>query len=135
MRARTLVLLGLALVASGCRIYVHDDWPRLPPPPRDEPYPQPPPQQPRDVLRAKEIKADRVYARIIYAKEVKARDGRVGRVYTGEGGKGRKGDKGDWGGGEVNTSEVSAEIIYAKEIKTDWIEADEIHAKEVKIGR
>ena len=37
--------------------------------------------------------------------------------------------------GVVNPVEVSAEIIYAKEIKADWIEADEIHAKEVKIGR
>lgn len=80
------------------------------------------------MLRAKEIKAGRVAARVIYAKEVKAKDGRVGRIYRAEGNE-------DWGGNEVKIPEVSAEFIYAKEIHADWVEADEIHAKEVKIGR
>lgn len=77
----------------------------------------------------KEIHASRVSARIIYAKEVKARDGRVGRIIRG--GPRRE----NWGGSELKTRTVSADIIYAKEIHADWIEADEIHAKEVKFGR
>ncbi len=81
------------------------------------------------MLRVKEIKAERVYARVIYAKEVKARGGRIGRVYEGREKGGQRGE------GEIKAPEVSAEIIYAKEIKADWIEADEIYAKEVKIGR
>lgn len=80
------------------------------------------------MLRAKEIKASRVSARIIYAKEVKARDGNVGRIYRVEGNE-------DWGGNEVKVPEVTADIIYAKEIHADWVEAAEIHAKEVKIGK
>ncbi len=137
MRKYVPLLLWMAWVVSGCAMHLYDDRPRRPP--RGEPYPYPrPPPAPRppppaqDVLRAKEIKAGRVYARVIYAKEVKARGGRVGRTYTDGGG---KGGKGGWGSGEIHAPEVSAEIIYAKEIKADWIEADEIHAKEVKIGR
>ncbi len=137
MTALRLLLVGAVLAASGCRIYVHD-LPRgpspypypAPRPPEAPPPSQPPPPPPsQDVLRVKEIHADRVYARIIYAKEVKARGGRVGRTYGGKGG------KENWGGNEIKAPEVSVEIIYAKEIHADWIEADEIHAKEVKIGR
>ncbi|WNZ61004.1 hypothetical protein QEG98_34625 [Myxococcus sp. MxC21-1] len=77
----------------------------------------------------KEIHASRVSARVIYAKEVKARDGRVGRVIRG--GPRRE----HWGSSELKSSTVSADVIYAKEIHADWLEADEIHAKEVKLGR
>jgi hypothetical protein len=73
------------------------------------------------VLRAKEIKAGRVSARGIYAKEVKARDGQVGRIYRVEGNE-------DWGGNEIRVPEISADVIYAKEIHADWVEASEIHA-------
>ena len=73
------------------------------------------------------FKAGRVSARIIYAKEVKAREGNVGRIYRVEGNE-------DWGGNEVRAPAVSADVIYAKEIHADWVEASEIHAKEVKIG-
>jgi hypothetical protein len=148
MRLNPLFLVAL-LAATGCHVYLQDpNWPppvyengpsqRPPPPGTPAPRPPPPgtpvpPQQPppppqQNVLRAKEIKAGRVSARVIYAKEVKAKDGHVGRIYRVEGNQ-------DWGGNEIRVPEISADVIYAKEIHADWVEASEIHAKEVKIGR
>src|SRR5688572_9706118 len=103
MRLRSL-FLAAALMATGCTVYLRDPvWPppvyedtpanrppppgtpapRPPPPGRPAPLPPPPPPAPpaQQVLRAKEIKAGRVSARVIYAKEVKAKEGRVGRIY------------------------------------------------------
>lgn len=103
------------------------------PPPRAPPPPMPPPsRRPADVLRVKEIKADRVHARVIYAKEVKARDGHIGRIVQG-----REDERWERGraDGKIEAPEVSADVIYAKEIEADWLEAGEVHAKEVKIGR
>lgn len=104
--------------------------PPPPPPTRARPPPPPPPPARVQVLRVKEIKAGRVNARVIHAKEVKARDGRVGRIVE------HRGQEG-WGRGraKIEAPEVSADIIYAKEIETDWLDAGEVHAKEVKIGR
>lgn len=140
MRLRPLLLAAL-LGATGCHVYLQDPLrpppvyeapppPHRPPPPGtpSHPRPRPPPPPARDVIHAKEIKAERVSARIIYAKEVKARDGRIGRIYHSKG-------QEDWGGNEIKAPHVSAEIIYAKEIHADWVDAAEIHAKEVKIGR
>jgi hypothetical protein len=148
MRIRPLFLVA-SLMATGCHVYLQDpNWPppvyesdpsqrppppgtpapRPPPPGTPAPPQQPPPLPPQNVLRAKEIKAGRVSARVIYAKEVKARDGQVGRIYRVEGNE-------DWGGNEIRVPEISADVIYAKEIHADWVEASEIHAKEVKIGR
>jgi hypothetical protein len=94
--------------------------------------PPPPPPARRDVLRVKEIKAGRVHARVIYAKEVKARDGHVGRIVED-----RDDERWERGrrDGKIEAPEVSADVIYAKEIEADWIDAGEVHAKEVKIGR
>ncbi|WP_426752321.1 hypothetical protein [Myxococcus sp. Y35] len=133
---RLSLLLGLTWAASGCHVHVQDapaysyETPRPPPPGRPRPPrpPRPPPPS-REVIEVKEIHASRVSARVIYAKEVKARDGRVRRVIRG--GPRRE----NWGGSELKTRTVSADVIYAKEIHADWIEADEIHAKEVKLGR
>jgi hypothetical protein len=97
--------------ALGCRAHVHDPDYRPPPGP--------------NVLHAKEVKAKRIRARVIYAKEVKAEGGSIGRVYGYEGG-------GKWGGGEVKVPELVVDTIYAKEVKAEWLEADEVHAKEVK---
>jgi hypothetical protein len=80
----------------------------------------------------KEIKAGRVQARVIYAKEVKARGGHVGRIVKARDDKAWERGRGD---GEIDAPEVFADVIYAKEITADWIEAGEIHAKEVRIGR
>ncbi len=112
--------------------------PQAPPPPGYAPapgYPPPPPPGPvrppaRAVLSAKEIHADVVRARVIYATEVHARDGRVGVVVKLHG----KPPKLK-GAPEIEQREVMADTIYAKEIQANWIEADEIHAKQVKIGR
>lgn len=100
------------------------------PPPRMPPPPAPPPRG--DVVRVKEIKAGRVHARVIYAKEVKARDGRVGRILED-----REDERWERGrhDGKIEAPEVFADVIYAKEIEADWIEAGEVHAKEVKIGK
>ncbi len=109
----------------------------LPPPPHRAPpppaYAAPPPAYPPPpaplVLRAKEIRADVVRAHVIYATEVKARDGRVGVVLK------LRGKPPKLGGREIDRREVVADTIYAKEIEAGWIEADEIHAKQVRIGR
>jgi hypothetical protein len=68
---------------------------------------------------------------VIYAKEVKARDGRVGRIIQDRGEQWERGRT----DGELRVPELRAEVIYAKEVRADWLEADEIHAKEVRIGR
>jgi hypothetical protein len=127
--------VGLMLAAMGCHLHVNDlpGYPRQAPrpPPPGRPMPQPPPRPPprTEVIEVKEIHASRVSARVIYAKEVKARDGRVGRIIKG------KPRREDWGGSELKVRTVSADVIYAKEIHADWVEAEEIHAKEVKLGR
>lgn len=77
----------------------------------------------------KEIHADVVSARVIYAKEVHARDGRVGRVVV------TKDKHVEHRDGELKRSDVVADTIYAKEIHASYVEADVIYAKEVKIGR
>ncbi|HSN91111.1 MAG TPA: hypothetical protein VLS93_07765 [Anaeromyxobacteraceae bacterium] len=101
-----------------------------PPPPPSRPPPPPPPSG--DVLRTKELRAGRVRARVIYAKEVKARDGRIGRIYQDRHGKQWKQGRAH---GEIEVPEITADVIYAKEVEADWLEAGEIHAQEVKIGR
>lgn len=94
---------------------------------RQDPVRPPPPSYGQREVRAKEIKARVVRARVIYAKEVKARDGSVGRVYS-------ENHAGGHGKGKLEIDSVQADVVYAKEIKADYVEADEIHAKEVKIG-
>lgn len=98
-----------------------------PPPAYQPPPPMAAPQQ--GVIQVKEIHANRVYARVIYCKEIHARDGRIGR----QGGR-QKGNE-DWGGKELRAPEVRADVIYAKEIHADWVEAEETYCKEVKLGR
>lgn len=122
------LLLGAALILGGCRLILTDVPVVVMSDP--EPPPAPPPSAPPTghVLAVKEIKADRVFARVVVAKEVHARGGRIGRVFQEE-------QKRDWGGQELRAPEVHADTIYAKEIHCDWIEASEIYAKEVKVGR
>lgn len=124
-----LWMIGCVVVLGGCRVHVMAEGP----PPRvvhaPAPAPEvPPPPPPASELRAKEIKADRVYARLIVCKEIHARGGRVG-VQSGPG------KHEGWGDEEIRAEEVRAEIIHAKEIHADWIEAEEVRCKEVKIGR
>jgi hypothetical protein len=106
--------------------------PARPPPPMPPPRMPPPPPAPADVLRVKEIKAGRVHARVIYAKEVKAKGGHIGRIFEDREDKRWERGRAD---GEIKMPEVSADVIYAKEVEADWLEAGEVHAQEVKIGR
>ena len=111
-------------------------WRPSPPPPggvavvapAPAPAPAPPPPPPGNVVRAKEIKAGRVTARVVYCKELHAKGGRVDRHDRVEG-------KQDWGGKEINVPELNADTIYAKEIHADSVDIGEAHCKEVKIGR
>ncbi len=98
-----------------------------PPPPRAAPPPRLPPVP--AVVSAREIHAGTIRARVIYANEVRALDGRVGAVLKLHG----KPPKGD--DVELDQPEIVADTIYAKHIDARWIEAGEIHAKHVKIGR
>ena len=100
-------------------------------PPPVAPLPAVAPPARQQVLRTKELRAHRVRARVIYAKEVTAGDGQVGRIFEGETEEWERGRS----DGKVDVPEVDADVIYAKEVKADWVEASEIHAKEIKIGR
>jgi hypothetical protein len=64
-----------------------------------------------EVLRVKEIKAGRVHARVIHAKEVKAKGGHVGRVLRARDDEAWERGRGD---GEIDAPEVFADVIYAK---------------------
>ena len=88
------------------------------------PASEPPPA----LICAREIHAHHVQARLIYAEHVPAPRGRVGAIvrWTAEGR--------DWGRTELRTRTVVALQIQAKEIHTDWIEADQIYARDVQIG-
>jgi hypothetical protein len=98
----------------------------MPAPPPPQPMP-PPPRTGAGVVRAKEIKAGRLTVRVIFCKELKAKSGRVMQHDRREG-------NDDWVGNEIKVPELSADTIYAKEIKADWIDVGEAHCKEVKIG-
>jgi hypothetical protein len=103
------------------------------PPPAPAPQPvavAPPPQPQASVVSAKQIAAGSVRARVIYVKDLKARNGRVGQVIGV--------DDRSWERGRTDSDlrmpEIAADTIYAKEIKTDWIEADVVYAKEARIA-
>jgi hypothetical protein len=84
-------------------------------------------------LAAKEIEADRVRARVICAKWVEARSGRVAAFVED-----REGKPWQWGPpaeGHVTPGEIVADVIYAERVKAAWIEADRVYAEEVDIGR
>lgn len=124
---RLALFAGVLWLSAGCQL-VH-----LGPQPRRAPPPEQTSRQPmhsrQEVIEVKEIHASRVSARVISAKEVKARDGRVGRIVRGEP------RRESWGGSELKTRAVSADVIHAKEIHAGWVEAEGLHAKEVKLGR
>ncbi|PYM66089.1 MAG: hypothetical protein DMD79_03545 [Candidatus Rokuibacteriota bacterium] len=94
-------------------------------------YKSPPPAP--QVLFAKHIEAGRVHARVIYAKDVEARDGRVAQVVDDRGAKRWK--HGPDHGAHIKTDEITAEVIYVEHLKTGWLEADEVYGEHVRIGR
>lgn len=126
MRSLLAVVLVLSVSACVVRVRNPNDGPPPPPGTRTDPVVVAPQQS---ELRVKEIKARRVFANVIYCKEIKADSGRIGEHRGWEG-------KGEWkGGGELKQEEVRADTIYAKEIKADWVEAAVVYCKEVKLGR
>ena len=157
MRRLALAFL-FATMVTGCGVHVRAGVPHPGPAPLP-PAPPPAHQHARVVsapeIRAKEIDTDYVRARVIYAKEVRARGGRIARVegwddddgHRGRGkghgkGKGRGHSKGHgngngfgWGSQELSVPEVRADVIYVKELNARWIDADLIVAQEVDIGR
>lgn len=82
-----------------------------------------------DVVRAEEILVGRVSARFVLAEVVEARGGRIERVV-------RLDDK-RWQAEiekrRLELSELTAERLYVKVLKAGWLEAGEVHAKEVKL--
>lgn len=117
-----------SLFLSGCLVRMQrgEGYPPPPPPGRSQ---SPMHTRPADVIRVKEIKANVVRARVIYAKEIHARRGSIGITH------GRSEKNEGWDTKELKTHEVAADVIHAKEIHADEIYADEVYAKEVKIGR
>jgi hypothetical protein len=125
LRSTVLALMSAVVISSGCaghRVVVE-----IPSRETRAMRPAPPPEP--VTLTVKEIHAEVVSARVIYAKEVHAREGRVGRIEIVNGAHG--GHK----GGELKMNDVVADVIHCKEIHADYVEADVIYAKEVKIGR
>ncbi|HEY0705915.1 MAG TPA: hypothetical protein VGG33_03920 [Polyangia bacterium] len=116
-----------------------------PPPPGPSPAAPPPPPAvdggvapdamaapnpaPRVILRAKEINADRVRARMVFAKSVVAAEGKVEQVIESK--------EVPWdaerGEGHINLQEVVADEIYVKELRCRRIEADQVHAQQATI--
>ncbi|ACG72029.1 conserved hypothetical protein [Anaeromyxobacter sp. K] len=110
--------------------------PPPPPPPQYRPAPPPPPpppprHAPQNVVRVKELNAGYVRARVIYAKEVRASEGRIGRIARDD--EWKRGMR-KHGGGRIDADDLEADVIYAKEINADWIDAEVIHAKELRLG-
>jgi hypothetical protein len=116
----------LMLLALGCRATVDTRPPRLPPPVVIV-TPGPAPTAAPTIVRAKEVRADRIIARVIYCKELKADDGRVGSVNSSH-----QGHEG-WGSDEINVAELRADEVHAKDVRAGFIQADEVRCKEVKI--
>jgi hypothetical protein len=105
-----------------------------PPPPVVAPPPRPPVVAPPPgavVIRADDIRARRIKARVIYCDDIKAKAGRIGRIIEMD----DRGWKGRDSRGKMFVRELVADTIYADDIKVDWVEADVIYADDAKIGR
>lgn len=129
MRVR-LALVLLAAVLVGCEggtVVVRVD---APPPPGPPVVVVEPPAAPAGALLAKEIKADYVRARAIYAREVKTSELRVGQVVRVHDREAR-----GWGRGEsIRAGSVVGDEIYAGEVKARVVEAGILYVHELKVG-
>ena len=125
----------VAVVLSGCF------FPEVPPPEQDPPEGSAPDAGPTfepdldtspGMVAAKEIRAERVYAAFIFAKDIHAGGGEIDLIVEDR-------DEERWEDGRSDAvlvvPELRAHTIYAKTIRTTWIEADEAHAKQVKLPR
>jgi len=113
--------------------------PETPPaaPPQAMPSPGPAPAEvapaPLQQLAAKDIEAERVRARVIYAKRVEARGGHVAAIV--EDRESTLWQDGPPIEGHVTAVEIDTGVIYAERVKAAWIEADRVYAQEVRIGK
>ncbi len=122
-----LVALGLAACEGGT-IVVRGEAPVPVPAPRPPVVVVEPPPPPVGALRVKEIRAEYVRARVIYAKEVEAAELRVGRIV-----RVREREAKRWGGGEkVRAATVQADEIYARKIKARVVEAGILYVHEIE---
>lgn len=130
-RTAPAAALLLALVLAGCEggtIVVRGEAPiPAPAPPRPRVV-TPPPPPPVQAMWVKEIRADHVRARVIYAKKVEAAYVQVGQVvYVPE-----REAKG-WGRGEkLRAALVQSDEIYAREIKARVVEAAVLYVHELE---
>lgn len=100
------------------------------PPP---PTPLPPPIYTRPAgttVRADDIKARVIRARVVWAESIKCNGGRIGRYIptredSWERAQGRQ---------DIRVPELQVDTIYAEDIKCDWIEAEEVHAEKARVG-
>jgi hypothetical protein len=88
---------------------------------------------PLQQLAAKDIEAERVRARVIYAKRVEARGGHVAAIV--EDRESTLWQDGPPIEGHVTAVEIDTDVIYAERVKAAWIEADRVYAQEVRIGK
>jgi hypothetical protein len=107
-------------------------------PPAADAAPMPPTTAPPDaapaagvVIRAMDIQADVVRARVVYANEIRADSGQIGVAHENP-------DEGRWEGsgnsGKIEQAEVVADVIYVKELRCKRIEVAEAFAKKIRIG-
>jgi hypothetical protein len=137
--------IGIVLILGGCVVRTVPAGSSAPPPPPPEPAarepaPPPPPSSPPPAppsspppaspsssnLVTHDIHVHTLRARVIYAHDVHAKGGRVGRFVQTEG-------KESEGRGDVRTENVSADVVRAHDVHADWIEADEVYAHNLKM--
>ncbi|HEY0715558.1 MAG TPA: hypothetical protein VGF45_22945, partial [Polyangia bacterium] len=87
------------------------------------------PSAPKVILRAKELNADRVRAKMVFAKSVLAVEGQVDQVIES---KEVPGDV-ERGEGHITIQEIVADEIYVKELRCRRIEANQVHAQQATI--
>ena len=83
------------------------------------------------MVRAKEIEADSVRARVVYAKEIWADSGQIQMRHENR-------DENRWEGpdqaGSIMAAEVVADVIYVRELRCKRIDAAEAYAKTIHLG-
>jgi hypothetical protein len=99
------------------------------PPPRDA---SPPPPPPLRILRVRDVTAARIQVKTIYAHRVEAKTGRVGK----EGEPLPDPVLGQQLGREnLKVEELVADVLYAHDVQTGAIDADETHVSTLKIDK
>jgi hypothetical protein len=81
-------------------------------------------------LRTREITVDRLIAGIVYADRVEAESGRVDQVFQSPMERQWETEVRD---GKLETAQAEAPTVYAQTIKVGFLQAREVHAREVRI--